>query len=137
MHDHNLPVVSSARPRWTEDRVERLLLALFAEEPVYTAPSVRSSQRHRPRHGLLVAAAAICLALIVPAMSARVQETSGEQSPLARWVGPLPASDIAEMNLASAENSDSTNADANESDGESDETAEAPRSTDTEDSAST
>lgn len=137
MHDHNLPVVSSARPRWTEDRVERLLLALFAEEPVYSAPSVRSGQRHGPRHGLLVAAAAICLALIVPAMSARVQETSGEQSPLARWVGPLPASDVTEMNLASAENSDSTNADANESDSESDETAEAPRSTDTEDSAST
>ncbi len=137
MHEHNSSIPSHARPQWTEDRVERLLLALFAEEPVISAVSAPTARGNRARNGLMVAVAAVCLAMIVPAMSARVTETTGEQTPLARWVGPIPASSAMEMNIASADDSESMSSHSNESDGESDETAEAPTPADTEESAST
>ncbi len=137
MHDHNRTVVATARPRWTEDRVETLLLALFAEQPVQTFSPPQTARGQGRRHGMLVAVAAVCLAMIVPALSARVLETEAESHPLARWVGPLPVRSVEDIRLAAADSADTLSADDEESDTESDETAEAPVTVDEEDSAST
>lgn len=137
MQDHEPAVVPRARPRWTEDRVERLLLTIFAEDAPAVAPAVSTPRQHAPRNALLVAVAAACLAMIGAALSARVDESAVDQYPLARWVGPLPAPSHHEMNIAASDETESMASDDEESDSDSDETAEAPRGADVEESAST
>lgn len=140
MHDHDPAVVSGSRSLWTEDRVERLLLSLFADTPsMVTTPTANNRRHHHgARQMLLVAVAAACLAVIVPALSTRVEESSGNQSPLARWVGPTAAPFVTPMNLAATEEPEAMNDDeASATSDEADETAEAPGATETEESAST
>ncbi len=140
MHDHDPAVVSGSRSRWTEDRVERLLLSLFADTPsIATTPTANSRRHHYgARQMLLVAVAAACLAVVIPVLSTRVEESSGNQSPLARWVGPAAAPSVTPINLAATEESEAMNDDeASTTTDEADETAEAPGATEAEESAST
>lgn len=137
MSDRNPTANSSPLPRWTEERVERLLLALFADMPAFTAPSAPEIPTNRGRHRWLVAVAAICLAALVPALSTGVVETSTDEYPLARWVGPLPEQTDPEMNLVAADDSEASSSESDESENESDETAEASDSSESDDSAST
>ncbi|MDP1796596.1 MAG: hypothetical protein Q8K78_03910 [Planctomycetaceae bacterium] len=136
MHDRPPTVAPSSPTRWTEDRVERLMLALFAEQPVTFSQSACPTRSSGARHAVLVAVAAACLAIIVPVLSARVDESADDQTPLARWVGPRAIPTVAAMNLAAADDAESMTSDSEGSDDESDETAEAPVA-DAEESAST
>ncbi|HET6423708.1 MAG TPA: hypothetical protein VFG20_08505 [Planctomycetaceae bacterium] len=136
MQNHN-----SHQPpaRWTEDRVERLLLSVFAEQPVTVADSSSSPKRGRRQRGLLIAVVASCLALTIPLLSLSVDHPAPTgHSIVAKWNGPelrakevsvdLALSDDVDLNADSTENSSAT---------ESDETAEAPSPSEAEDSAST
>ncbi len=139
MHEHDPISSPPLRPRWTEDRVERLLLALFSEQSAAVASPSPIRRKQAPRSRLLVAVVAASLAVIAPILSAPVEDdVTLESSRIARWIGPNSRLGGPSVDLASNTEVELP-ADENEapSVGESDETAEAPVATESEDSAST
>ena len=139
MNEQSNPRKTTSSVRWTEDRVERLLLSVFADPSgVNEAASLRPARRNEsPR--LVIALVAASLALTIPLFRAVVNDPAGRSgSTLARWIGPpvdrpAPTVDLAlsEEPELSADSADLSSV------GETDETAEAPGTTESEDSAST
>lgn len=125
--------------RWTEDRVERLLLSVFADPAVVTQVAAKRSAPRQASSGFVIAFVAASLALTIPLLSGIVADSTGRQeSTLARWIGPPVQPQAPRVELASSDESElSAESADNPSVGESDETAEAPGTAETEDSAST
>lgn len=139
MNDHQSHTVPPSRPRWTEDRVERLLMAFFAEQPLQAITSAPSPTRGRGQRGMLIAVVAACLATMIPLLSAPVDEDGdADGTALARWIGPPVRVQEPKVDLALSEDVElASDSDESSSATESDETAEAPSTPETEDSAST
>lgn len=137
MNDRQTDTVSPNRPRWTEDRVERLLSAFFAEQPLQTTTPAPSSIQRRGQRGLLIAVVAACMAIMIPLLSAPVEENP-QGTTLAKWIGPRARALEPKVDLALSEEVElASDSDESSSATESDETAEAPSTPETEDSAST
>jgi hypothetical protein len=137
MNDQHSNTVSPSRPRWTEDRVERLLMALFAEQPLQFTNPAKSVTPGRGQRGIVIAVVAACLATMIPLLSAPVDENGdANKTAMARWIGPPVRAQEPKIDLASSEDVELAS-DESSSASESDETAEAPSTPETEDSAST
>lgn len=79
---------NTSPPRWTEDRVERLLVRYFAETRRPTLTAVRSDAASPPRRGsgwLTVALCAGVLAALSPVLFFR--DSGGSTGSIARWTG--------------------------------------------------
>lgn len=137
MNNQNSNTIPPSLPRWTEDRVERLLMAFFAEQPLQITTPAPSPTRKRGQRGLLVGIVAACLAAMIPLLSAPVDEDS-EGTALAKWIGPPVRISEPKVDLALSDDVElASDSDESSSATESDETAEAPSTPETEDSAST
>lgn len=139
MNESSNPRSTQSSVRWTEDRVERLLLSVFADASVVPQVTTRQPVPRQASAGLVVPFVAASLALTIPLLSGIVADSTGQQeSTLARWIGPPVQPQVSRVELASSDESELSAESADiPSAGESDETAEAPGAAETEDSAST